>query len=162
MEADVQPTGAWLAHGCHDFGAREETRARGERNGLQFLKTWHAAQDAMPKQPDCKWAQRPDRILFTVNVPNVTAEKADITVIGAAFALAERDTDTLALAAISSATRVGLRGPLPAENSRTEQDSRCHGIGCSPAGFNNPNTCHRAAKRLLLGFSAVWLTCLHV
>ena len=116
----------------------------------------------MPKHPDCKWAQRPDRIIFTVNVPNVTAEKADITVIGAAFALAERDTDTLTLAAISSATRVGLRGPLPAGNSRTEQDSGCHGIGGSPPSFKNPNTCQRAARRLLLGFSAVLLTCLHV
>ncbi len=93
-----------------------------EKKGLQFLKTWHAVQDAMPKQPDCKWAQRPDRILFTVNVPNVTAEKADITVTGAAFALAATDTDTIALAAISSATRVGLWGPLAARKSRTEQD----------------------------------------
>jgi hypothetical protein len=34
----------------------------------------------MTRQPECKWAQRPDRILFTVNVPNVEVEKADIRV----------------------------------------------------------------------------------
>ena len=39
-----------------------------------------SVQDAMTRQPECKWAQRPDRILFTVNVPNVEVEKADIRV----------------------------------------------------------------------------------
>jgi hypothetical protein len=39
----------------------------------------------MPKQPDCKWAQRPDKIMLTLNVPNVAADKADIKVTDANF-----------------------------------------------------------------------------
>jgi hypothetical protein len=36
--------------------------------------------DRMPKQPDCKWAQRPDKIMLTLNVANVDPAKADIKV----------------------------------------------------------------------------------
>ena len=34
----------------------------------------------MPKQPDCKWAQRPDKIMLTLNVPNLDPAKSDIKV----------------------------------------------------------------------------------
>ena len=34
----------------------------------------------MPKQPDCKWAQRPDKIMLTLNVSNVDPAKSDIKV----------------------------------------------------------------------------------
>jgi hypothetical protein len=34
----------------------------------------------MVKQPDCKWAQRPDKIMLTLNVPNLDPAKADIKV----------------------------------------------------------------------------------
>lgn len=34
----------------------------------------------MPKQPDCKWAQRPDKIMLTLNVANLDPAKADIKV----------------------------------------------------------------------------------
>jgi len=39
-----------------------------------------ASQDKMPKQPDCKWAQRPDKIMLTLNVANVDPAKSDIKV----------------------------------------------------------------------------------
>ena len=32
----------------------------------------------MPKMPDCKWYQRPDKVFLTVNVPNVDPAKADM------------------------------------------------------------------------------------
>ena len=38
------------------------------------------AQIKMPKQPDCKWAQRPDKIMLTLNVPNLDPVKSDIKV----------------------------------------------------------------------------------
>merc|ERR1712205_260982 len=34
--------------------------------------------DKMPKMPDCKWYQRPDKVFLTVNVPNVDPAKADM------------------------------------------------------------------------------------
>ena len=37
--------------------------------------------DTMPKQPDCKWAQRPDRIMLTLNVSNLDRAQADIKVL---------------------------------------------------------------------------------
>jgi hypothetical protein len=42
---------------------------------------WFVVQDKMPKQPDCKWAQRPDKILLTINVANLDEKTADIKVI---------------------------------------------------------------------------------
>ena len=45
------------------------------------LMPWFVVQDKMPKQPDCKWAQRPDKILLTINVANLDEKTADIKVI---------------------------------------------------------------------------------
>ena len=40
----------------------------------------HVVQVNMPKQPDYKWAQRPDKIMLTLNVANLDPAKADIKV----------------------------------------------------------------------------------
>jgi len=45
------------------------------------LMPWFVVQDKMTKQPDCKWAQRPDKILLTINVANLDEKTADIKVI---------------------------------------------------------------------------------
>ena len=49
-------------------------------SGTGVLNSSVTQQDRMPKQPDCKWAQRPDKIMLTLNVANLDPAKADIKV----------------------------------------------------------------------------------
>ncbi|EKX55165.1 hypothetical protein GUITHDRAFT_160392 [Guillardia theta CCMP2712] len=45
----------------------------------------------MSKLPDCKWAQRNDKILFTINIPNLDPNKTTINVTETSFTFKSED-----------------------------------------------------------------------
>ena len=44
-----------------------------------------ALQAMTTRAPDCKWAQRKDKVLFTINVPNLDPAKAKVDITETSF-----------------------------------------------------------------------------